>query len=189
MFSTAAVDELVARASALSGSDLRQLPRAAYSTRRGRFRAYFGLAPRHGPFQRAVAAVEAAGRQDTMTAGTTRLWEALLTSAVRFAGQEGRDTSEVWPAWETWKDLVDAEAGSDKKSVKERLPLQKAVRNGLGRKLYRDFLIANLAAGWALIAIVTWDLASTDDYTVGDRAELTRAWTSVALLPHIGDSG
>ncbi len=123
-----------------------------------------------------------------MTAGTTRLWEALLASAVRTAGEEGRDTSEVWPAWEAWKDLADADTGSEKRSVRDRRPLQKTVENGLGRKLYKDFLVANLVAGRALIAILTWDLASTDHYTVGDRAELSRPWTSVAPLPHIDDS-
>ena len=72
--------------------------------------------------------------------------------------------------------------------VRDRRPLQKTVENGLGRKLYKDFLVANLVAGRALIAILTWDLASTDHYTVGDRAELSRPWTSVAPLPHIDDS-
>jgi hypothetical protein len=44
--------------------------------------------------------------------------------------------------------------------------------------------MAGIGAGWALMAILTWDLAGQkSSYFAGDRDLLTQPWLTVAALP------
>lgn len=44
--------------------------------------------------------------------------------------------------------------------------------------------MAGIGAEWTLVAILTWDLASSDKYTVEQREELTRPWAAVVRCHH-----
>lgn len=177
-----AVDELIATASRLNESQLLQLARA---TRRAMGRgpaAYLGLASPSAALQAATTVGKKAGRESLMEEKGPQLNEAVLSAAIGSASLAGRETAEVQGAWDEYKVAVDS--GQHRHQKRAFRASRGAFRRGLGRPLDRRWLIASVGANWALVALVTWDLAeNAGRYTLEHRHELTIPWTAVAPVP------
>jgi hypothetical protein len=181
---SAAADELIGRASQLRTD---QIVGLATTTRRtiGRgVRGYLGL--RSPALTTASLAAEAALKQvdleDEMRTKVTALNEAVLSASMAAAEGRGRDTAGVREAWQRFQHAVDSEGRQERQRAFRSA--KKAFRRGLGLQLARKWPMAGVGAAWALLALLTWDEATTDGpYTVADREILTRPWMSVSSLP------
>jgi hypothetical protein len=48
--------------------------------------------------------------------------------------------------------------------------------------------MASMGANWAVVALMTWDLAADDGpYTKAHRHELASPWAAVAPIPNAGE--
>ncbi len=113
------------------------------------------------------------------------LSEAILSAAIGAASVSGRETADVQAAWDEYKVAVDS--GQAKNQKRAFRASRGAFRRGLGRPLDRRWLIASVGANWALVALVTWDLAeNAGPYTREHRQELTVPWAAVAPVPDPG---
>lgn len=178
-----AADELVARTAGLTSSQLVSL---AEATRRriGRgLHAYLGVRTGVDPaVKAATAAISRTGRTDELHAKAAPLEEAVLTAAIAAASTEGRDTEGVLTAWREFQNAVDSDSSRDRQRAFRACRRQ--CRRGLGRSLARAWPTAGIGAGWALIAVVSWDLvAENGPYTPEHRDALVRPWIDVADLP------
>src|ERR1700722_12162450 len=179
MLETPAADELIARASRLTGEQIANL---AASTRRtiGRgLRAYPGI--RSKPLKTANGAADAALKQadleTEMRAKVILLNDAVLSASVAAAKRHGRDTSGVQDAWRRFERAVDS--GDSRKRQEAFRSAKKAFRRGIGPKLTRQWPMASVGATWALLALLTWDQAASEgSYTIQDRDTLTKPWTT-----------
>jgi hypothetical protein len=114
-------------------------------------------------FQAASDAVHQFGRDQVMTDKSNLLCGALLTAAIEASSAAGRDTSSVRPAWERYWAADNPDHSHQRNQA--FASTWKALRQGLGREMHRRWLLADLAAGWALIAIISWDLATKPAFT------------------------
>jgi hypothetical protein len=180
-----AADELIAAASRLSGPQLLHLAR---ETRRATGRgpaAYLGLAAPSTALKAATAVGRRAGREPLMKQRDLPLSEAALSAATEAAALAGRDTSDVESAWDQYKVAVGS--GGPRERKRAFRASCGVFRRGLGRSLDRRWLMAGIGAHWALVALVTWDLAEEDGpYTREHRNDLTIPWAAVAPIPDPG---
>lgn len=177
-----AADELIATASRLSEPQLLDLARA---TRRAMGRspaAYLGLVAPSSALRAASAVGKEAGREALLKHKELALTDAVLSAATVAATLAGRDTTGVRVVWDQWK--VAVESGNARQQKGTFRASRRAFRRGLGSPLNRRWLMASTGAHWALVALVTWDLAEDHgSYTTANRDELTIPWTSVAPIP------
>jgi hypothetical protein len=173
-----AADELISHASRL----------AARATRRSMGRglaAYLGLAPPSAAMKAASVALRQARREQLLKTKQTALNDAIIAAAIGAANAAGRDTAGVKSAWDDYNEAV---AFGDRRRRKRSFQAsRRAFRRGLG-PLGKKWLIASIGANWALVSILTWDLAEDHGpYTPGRRDELGKPWISVAPFPHVAD--
>lgn len=110
------------------------------------------------------------------------LEDAVLDAAIGEATRAGHDASGVLPAWGDYKAAVDSGDAQRKKQAFQSS--RRTIRHSLGGPLYKRWLMASIGASWALMAILSWDLATeTGPYTLEQRAALARPWERVAPLP------
>ena len=180
-------DALIATASRLSGAQLSLLASGTRKAMGSGLGAYLGL---HSSSLTAVRAasttIESSGRSVLMTTKAARLDEAVLTAAIGAAQSDGLDPSSVRAAWEDFKAAVDSgDSGRQKEAFQSA---RKAFLRGLGRRLYRRWLMASIGASWALVALVSWDLTTENGpYRPEQRDILTGPWRTVAALPRLAD--
>jgi hypothetical protein len=130
----------------------------------------------------AAEALKRADLEDEMHAKVTLLNRAVLSASVAAAKREGRDTSGVQEAWQQFERAVDA-GDSPRRQITFRAA-KKVFRRGLGRQLTRQWPMASVGAAWALLALLTWDQATSQgSYTIRDRETLTGPWKAVSSLP------
>lgn len=179
-----AADELIARASRLSGEQIIHLASTTRRTMGRGLKAYLGISS-SGFRTVNSAAAEALKRGDLeaeMHAKVTLLNRAVLSASVAAAKRRGRDTTGVQEAWQRFEQAVDS--GDRSERQKAHRSAKKVFKRGLGRQLTRQWPMASVGAAWALLALLIWDQATNDGlYTTRDREILTRPWMSVSSLP------
>jgi hypothetical protein len=130
----------------------------------------------------AAEALKRADLEDEMRAKVTLLNRAVLSASVAAAKRQGRDTSGVQEAWQHFEQAVDA--GDKPGRQNAYRSAKKVFRRGLGRQFTRQWPMASVGAAWALLALLTWDLATSEgSYTIRDREILTGPWMAVSSLP------
>ncbi len=174
-------NDLIERASCLSADQIAELARATRKSMGFSLSAYLGL--RSGALTAsAEEAIRRAGREEMMRAQARLVEQAVLTAAIGAAHLMGHDTSGVREAWKGYQRAVNL--GDRRESQHAFRSTKKVFRKGLGTRLTRQWPMAGLGASWALLAMVTWDLASEEGaYTFRDRAVLTHPWDTVSPFP------
>ena len=126
--------------------------------------------------------MEQAHIEDDMRAKAALVNEAVLAASITAARRRGRDTSGVREAWEHFERAVDS--GDERRRQGAFRSAKRRMRRGLGPRLASDWPMASVGAAWALLALLTWDQATTDGpYTIRDRDILAGPWRTVASLP------
>jgi hypothetical protein len=179
-----AADDLASGASKLTGHQLMELAQATRRSMGHGLAAYLGLGHPSAAIRAASDAVQHAGREPLLRSKGTALSEAVLTAAIAASSLTGRDTAGVRAAWDEYKAAV--ESGDKRRRKRAFQASRKVFRRGFG-PLNKKWFIASTGAHWALVAIVSWDLALGGTYTPEQREELTRPWVSVAPLPPVTD--
>lgn len=183
MFGFSPIDDLIDRVRTLTGQEITHLAGATRQSIGFGVSGYLGLRSRSSPAHvDASTVLKSAGREAEWQSKGVVLAEAVLTAAMAAAGRAGRNPAGALEAWRDFQRAV--ESGDPNERRRAFRACQRTFRRGLGRRLTRDWPMASVGAGWALMALLTWDLATQQGpYTVGDRELLTRPWSAVAELP------